>query len=617
MYIHSVLLKNYKSIGENKNIIILEPKVTTIIGKNESGKSNVLEGLSHISLLRTMQSAFNTDSINRNNGTNADIEYTIIVRPTSEEKDSINIQNDTKIVVSKDSYTATGGVVDYYNEHIRESSDNLISVLGTNPFQLRDQELINYRNYITALQKTDSLNFNKINNALGFFKNLISRVNAEDRSTILDALTDMQSKWETLERILPTVFYRNADKMLKTQYKLDDVQKELANPASYPNSLLTDFVHLIEVSNTEFIDAVQAGTTGTKTTIRKRINRNVESIINKKFQDFYTAERVSLNVDTDSSVLSFSVQTSNGETLLLSERSNGLRWYLNTFIDAMAHGISRKNVLYLFDEPGTSLHINAQKELITLFHDLAAKGNQVVYTTHSPYMLDMKNDGIHRIRAVEKDLEGYTYIYKTAYDAQLSPDSQEDTLAPIINAIGMNLNDIFGPSKDQLNIVIEGVSDYIYIHTMAKHLGYNLDNYNFIPSVGATNCINICTILHGWGCPFFAIFDYDNEGVIKGGEVLRKEFLFEFDKQYCYIKSITQKDVDEQTYKKFPCVIEDIITKEELDNFIKVKGITEKVGKPLKAKLFCNAVEDGSYTIGIQCKKNITDLLDRITKAYQ
>jgi predicted ATPase len=612
-----VSLKNYKSIGENKNVIILEPKVTTIIGKNESGKSNVLEGLSHISFLGSMQSAFNADIINRNNGTNANVEYTIILKPTSEEQDSMNIQNDTQIVVSKDNYAAAGSVVEYYNERIRESADTLLAVLGQNPFQLKDQDLTNYQTFIHALKQTDLLHFSKINKALDFFETRLSRVNEEDRDDISTALADIKSKWEIIKHVLPTVFYRNADKMLKTQYKLDEVRNELANPVLYPNSLLADFVHLIEISDADFIYAVQAGTTGTKTTIRKRINRNVESIINEKFQGFYTVERVSLNVDIDSNILSFSVQTSDGETLLLSERSNGLRWYLNTFIDAIAHRAPRNNVVYLFDEPGISLHINAQKELLNLFHDLADKGNQVVYTTHSPYMLDMKNDGIHRIRAVAKDAEGYTYIYKTAYDAQLSPDSQEDTLAPIITAIGMNLSHIFGPSKEKLNIVIEGVSDYIYIHTMAKQLNYDLDKYAFIPSIGATNCINICTILYGWGCPFFAVFDYDNEGVTKGGEILRKEFLYEFEKQYCYIKLVTQEDVANQTYKQSPCVIEDIVTKEELAKFIEAKGIAENIGKPLKAKLFCNAVEDGSYTFGEQCRDNFKDLLDRITKTYQ
>ena len=54
-------------------------------------------------------------------------------------------------------------------------------------------------------------------------------------------------------------------------------------------------------------------------------------------------------------------------------------------------------------------------------------------------MLDLETDGVHRIRAVVKNSEGFTYIYKTAYHSRIAPDSQQDTLAPIISAIGMNL----------------------------------------------------------------------------------------------------------------------------------------------------------------------------------
>ena len=145
-----------------------------------------------------------------------------------------------------------------------------------------------------------------------------------------------------------------------------------------------------------------------------------------------------------------------------------MRWYLETFIDAQANDANGCNIVYLLDEPGTSLHVNAQRELLDLFQHLAGKGNQVVYTTHSPYMLDLEAEGVHRIRAVVKNKEGYSYVYKTAYDARIAPDSQKDTLAPIISAIGMNLNDTFGPAKDKLNIVTEGTSDYIFLNTMAK-----------------------------------------------------------------------------------------------------------------------------------------------------
>lgn len=85
-----------------------------------------------------------------------------------------------------------------------------------------------------------------------------------------EALSESKSKWGVITSVLPVVFYRNADKILKTQYKLEEVQKELASPKSFQNSLLADFVHLIQVSDDEFIKAVSSGTTGTKTSIRKK-----------------------------------------------------------------------------------------------------------------------------------------------------------------------------------------------------------------------------------------------------------------------------------------------------------------------------------------------------------
>lgn len=43
MYVHSVKLVNFKSIGDYPEAeLILEPKITAIIGQNESGKSMLL-----------------------------------------------------------------------------------------------------------------------------------------------------------------------------------------------------------------------------------------------------------------------------------------------------------------------------------------------------------------------------------------------------------------------------------------------------------------------------------------------------------------------------------------------------------------------------------------------
>ena len=177
----------------------------------------------------------------------------------------------------------------------------------------------------------------------------------------------------------------------------------------------------------------------------------------------------------------------------------------------------------------------------------------------------------------------------------------------------MSLRNTFGPAKGKLNIVLEGMSDCIYMHTMAKTLGYDLSKYSFIPSVGATNCINTCNILYGWGCPFCAVFDYDNEGVTKGGEVLQNKFEYELGKQYIYIKPVTQKDVTDKTYKDSPCRIEDIVTRDELDKFIKSSSAKKNDSKTLIAKLFSDAIETGSHTVGSECEESFRNLLERIT----
>ena len=50
MKIKSIIISNYKSLGEERNILLLEDNITALIGKNDSGKSNILEALGNIIL---------------------------------------------------------------------------------------------------------------------------------------------------------------------------------------------------------------------------------------------------------------------------------------------------------------------------------------------------------------------------------------------------------------------------------------------------------------------------------------------------------------------------------------------------------------------------------------
>lgn len=615
MYIHSVKLINFKSIGDYpESEIILEPKVTSIIGKNESGKSNVINGLAHLSLITNDNTAFSPELINRIGSDQKQIKYIITLKPSPKDNEN-GLSNDTIIQITKDSYEATGGILLYIQQEMQSYINALIEILGpegTNPLQLRDKEWASYKTFYNELIKRDMLNIPKITAAFDFIEKQSGKISEEKRNSLKQIIGICKEKWMIILDLFPIIYYRNSDKQLFSKYKYEEVEKELKNPITVPKSLLSDFVKLIDIPIDDFLSAARSGSSGSQSTIRRRIIRLINDKINKPFQNFYHTEKFSLDLDFNSGTISFLAQSENGETLMLSERSNGLKWYLDMFIDTHANNIPEKNVLYLLDEPGISLHVNAQKELIKLFDHLSNSGNQVVYTTHSPYMLDLESEGIHRIRAVVKNAEGFTYIYKTAYDSRITPKSQQDTLAPIISALGMSLNYTLGPAKNKINIVTEGMSDYIYLSTMAKLLGIDTDRYVILPSVGATNCINICTILHGWGCPYIAVFDYDESGVRKGGEYLRKEMMLEYKHQYCYLLDVTQEEVNQKTYKNHTYMIEDLVTREEISRFCRENNTSESIGKPLMAKLISNAIELGTFQLNEECQNNFQLLFKRI-----
>lgn len=618
MYIHSVKLINYKSIGDYaESEVIIEPKITAIIGKNESGKSNVLDGLSKIDFIKSNSAAFAGEVVNRNSQSGTENKYIITLKPDDNEV-ADGLTADTDVVISKNQCIVTGGFYDYYlNKAHRFFEDvaTFLDKINSNPFQLKDQELSNYRNYKQDFTQTEQLDTYRRFNAINFLHSRTTRLSAEHRTEFEEKIEIAHNVWFDLMHMFPVFFYRKIDKHLNTSYKIDDIEKEIKNPTVSPNSLLYNFVKLIGIAADDFILAARSGSSPKQESLRRKINRLIEEKVNKPFYEFYQTERVTLDIGFNTGIVTFVVQTQDGEALMLSERSNGLKWYLETFIDAQASDINGINVVFLLDEPGTSLHVNAQRELLSLFQHLTENSNQVVYTTHSPYMLDVETEGVHRIRAVVKDEEGYSRIYKTAYDSRIAPNSQKDTLTPIINALGMNLNDTFGPAKDKINIVTEGMSDYIYICTMAKQLGISNDKYAIIPSVGASNCVNLCSILHGWGCKYIAVFDYDKAGVESGGEYLRKNMFFEQGKQYCYMKEVSQSEIDSKTYKSDAdkYMVEDLVTKEELDRFCSFANIDINIGKSLVAKLLSNAVEKGTYTLGKDCIENFKSLFARIS----
>lgn len=224
MYVHSVKLINYKSIGDcPESEIILEPRITAVIGKNESGKSNVLNGLAQIQLITGKDSAFTANNANRNAPTGTKIRFEIILKPAETDK-AMDICEDTIVVLEKGSYVATGGLLNAYvakvDVHV-QSFVEILDAIGKNPFQLNDQERQSYNGYRKELLRTNYLNTPRKSLAFEFMKARIGKLPPDIREKMTFLVEAAQLEWAKLFTRLPAFFYREAAKHLNTIYKLE------------------------------------------------------------------------------------------------------------------------------------------------------------------------------------------------------------------------------------------------------------------------------------------------------------------------------------------------------------------------------------------------------------
>jgi hypothetical protein len=91
----------------------------------------------------------------------------------------------------------------------------------------------------------------------------------------------------------------------------------------------------------------------------------------------------------------------NPSEIELDQRSAGMQYFFSFFLVFLVEAEdAHVNSILLLDEPGTSLHGTAQAKIVEFLHKLS-EGNQVIYTTHSPFMIDA--DHLELVRPVYED----------------------------------------------------------------------------------------------------------------------------------------------------------------------------------------------------------------------
>ena len=516
MYITGAKFTNFKSFGEEDNYIRIDKKKTAIIGVNESGKSNILELIGRLDFKIPLPQNY-VEITNLNAGSReASIDITLQFEQSELSKLNTTDHSET-------TFHFTIGQIPLIEGNLQNQINGdpcVIDAIGifeealnNGDFDLKGNNLQSYRDALNIL-KNSSQRVIEVNSIDILARSLKSTV---DQTKYKNCLENVKQKLNLYYGMLPVIVYRTARDMqeIKTFYTDKDAEKDL----TYPNTLL---YQLTKASGVEFADMKEAFSTqdnSKRASLRYQINKKIRENVCDRFRYFYNHNDYDLHISFETNRLYIRVIT--GENCLaISERSNGLKWYFGLFLQLAAQDYENKNIIYVLDEPGVFLHINAQKELIHLFNELSKFKGQVIYSTHLPSMLDM-ND-LQCIRRVEKDDAGNSHIFQTFYGKGLNNTPRYDTLAPLLQSLGCDLKYI-GPINNKYNILTEGPTDQYYLEAGMKILNVPESRIpNIIASNGASTIKNILPILIGWGCECKVLFDYDRAGFAEYHALERK-----------------------------------------------------------------------------------------------
>lgn len=152
------------------------------------------------------------------------------------------------------------------------------------------------------------------------------------------------------------------------------------------------------------------------------------------------------------------------EEVELENRSTGLQWFLSFYLVFLVESSGdHEDAVLLLDEPGLSLHPLAQRDLSAFFDGLT-KTNQILYTTHSPFLVDP--DRLDRVRKVYIAQDGSTECSPNLRQSGADP-AQAGAAYAVYSALNLNVAESL--LLGCLPVVVEGQSDQHYL-TMIKAL---------------------------------------------------------------------------------------------------------------------------------------------------
>lgn len=537
----SFRIKNYKAI-KDLTIEVDKPKLTPIIGLNETGKSSILQAM--FSFDYTNDKQYNGEFVNIsyiknkfNNKSFPEIETEIENIDTNtiiENASDYFMEEKKEDFLKKSSYrTESAFRANEYLKPIKALISSKLKKFFHDSYKtLKIKRIFNENSTYYTMEDFSFETINEIINVNGYYNEEI---------TIYIGLPELR------EIVIRSIVYYLPNIIYIDDFK-DIVPEEIKKGSQwYP------YIEEIFKKNNENIDKFSKYDLSDRQTVLADIKDDLNESLSQLWDKMHISETIrnefqTLNIDLrfENGIFQFLVidlreKKENGRSrkvaFPVNMRSKGFQWFFNFFIKMKYNWKHTDDEDYgsiiLLDEPGVYLHTTFQSELVKVLRDLS-KNNIIFYTTHLENMVNPKVVKIAEINVAKRNNEDVTIEKITKID----DNKNLGEITPIINALKIDNFPLV--HYNEKIIITEGMTDKIFLNLLQE--AELLDkSIKIIPGSGVSNLGTLISLSIGITSKYVVIFDNDEAGR-EHFENYKKNFGDEESKKWILHKLAERKD---------------------------------------------------------------------------
>lgn len=498
-----VKVAKYKSYLETQ-VISIEDKITTFVGKNESGKTAFLEAIAKFNYFEK-DPKFQFD-VTADYPRNELKKYQRDNEPVEVIKCTFEISSKLLQEISDELGTDVFKIKSFSYGIKYDGTSTWYDLTANEESFLKNY----YKDYELTAEAIEELKGIKSIKAL---EKLFATTQNEDIKKLYQDLKkdyiDKAFKWDNiiqgyiaqtyLKPNFPKFWYFDEYFSLPSRVNINRLQNNQIDNELTAEALKTSKA-LFELAGIDIAKLVNASTFES---FIAELEATSNEITDQIFEYWSTNENLEIKFEIETvknpqnpniieKVLDIRVRnTRHRVSLPLKNRSKGFNWFFSFIVwFSKIQSDGNKNFILLLDEPGLNLHASAQADLLRYIEDLA-KEYQVIYTTHSPFMIDSNH--LERVRTV----------YDSDAGSIISSAIQEkdpDTLFPLQAALGYDIAQNLFISKN--NLLVEGPADLIYLTIFSSILESEKreglkDSITIVPIGGMDKVSSFISLLRG------------------------------------------------------------------------------------------------------------------------